>query len=143
MIHLKFAKTDVILQTINTLSTILQLEVFMLEVLPPVLRRHPDFPGIVTREAFIEDVRQGIKLAPMSIRLPPHILSIIDWENPFEDPIRRQFIPMKSSKLEDHPKVELDSLHESDDSPVEGFVHRYYDKALFLGKFYAPPKQLL
>lgn len=125
------------LQTIHTISTIMQLEVFMLEVLPPVLRRHPDFPGIVTREDFIEDVKEGIKLAPMSIRLPPHVLSIIDWENPFEDPIRRQFIPMKSSKLEDHPKVELDSLHESDDSPVEGFVHRYYDKALFLGKFFS------
>ncbi|CAD6451632.1 ef7ec3a8-a2c2-44b9-a2bd-49e0d49a3382 [Sclerotinia trifoliorum] len=124
--------------TIHTISTIVQLETFMLEVLPPVLRRHPDFPGIVTREDFIEDVKEGIKLAPMSIRLPPHILSIIDWENPFDDPIRRQFIPMKSSKVEDHPKVELDSLHESEDSPVEGFVHRYFNKALFLATSQCP-----
>ncbi|KAA8564691.1 hypothetical protein EYC84_011593 [Monilinia fructicola] len=122
----------------NTINTMMQLEVFMLEVLPPVLRRHPEFPGIVTREDFINDVKGGIKAAPMSIRMPPHILSIIDWNNPFDDPIRRQFIPMKSSKLEDHPKVELDSLHESDDSPVEGFVHRYYDKALFLATSICP-----
>lgn len=132
--HPRVNFTDKSVQSSNTVNNMMQLETFMMEVLPPVLHKHPDFPGIVTREDFIEDVKQGIKAAPMSIRLPPHILSIIDWNDPFDDPIRRQFIPMKASKLEDHPKVELDSLHESDDSPVEGFVHRYYDKALFLGR---------
>lgn len=34
----------------------------------------------------------------------------------------------------DHPKLTLDSLHEIEDSPVKGLVHRYPDKALFLRK---------
>ena len=72
--------------------------------------------------------------APMSIRITPHILSIIDWAKPLSDPIRRQFIPLKSSLLPDHPKLQLDSLNETADSPTPGLVHRYYDKALFLGK---------
>lgn len=32
----------------------------------------------------------------------------------------------------DHPKLTLDSLEEEADSPVNGLVHRYPDKALFL-----------
>ncbi len=39
---------------------------------------------------------------------------------------------MKSVMLPDHPKLTLDSLHETADSPVNGLVHRYPDKALFL-----------
>lgn len=70
----------------------------------------------------------------MSVRLTPHILSVADWRNPLEDPIRRQFIPLQSTIKEDHPALELDSLHETDDSPVPGLVHRYSDKVLFLGK---------
>lgn len=37
--------------------------------------------------------------------------------------------------LPDHPKLTLDSLHETADSPVKGLVHRYPDKALFLRKY--------
>jgi lysine 2,3-aminomutase len=69
----------------------------------------------------------------MSIRLTSHILSIIDWTKPFEDPICRQFLPMKSSILPDYPKLTLDSLGESSDMQVEGLVHRYPDRALFFG----------
>lgn len=69
----------------------------------------------------------------MSIRLTPHILSVIDWTNPLEDPLRRQFIPMKSTFVPDHPKLTLDSLHEKEDSPAPGLVHRYPEKVLFLG----------
>ena len=32
----------------------------------------------------------------------------------------------------DHPRLTLDSLHEQQDSPVPGLIHRYADKALFL-----------
>lgn len=92
------------------------------------------FEHIQTREDFIKDVSEGIEMAPMAIRLTPHILSVIDWNNALEDPIRRQFIPMKSSAMPDHPELTLDSLNEEDDSPVKGLVHRYPDKALFLGK---------
>ena len=86
-----------------------------------------------TRQDFINDVREGIKVAPMSTRLTPHILSLVNWSRPFDDPLRRQFIPMKSSLIEDHPRLTLDSLGEVRDSPVPGLVHRYPDKALFLG----------
>jgi hypothetical protein len=76
---------------------------------------------------------EGIDAAPMSIRLTPHILSQINWQDPLNDPLRRQFIPMKTSLQPDHPMLTLDSLHEKADSPVEGLVHRYTDKCLFLG----------
>lgn len=105
----------------------------MKEVLPENLLASENYKGVRTREVFIEDVIQGIKMAPMSIRLTPHILSIIDWNNPLEDPMRRQFIPMKSTFLPDHPKLTLDSLHEKEDSPAPGLVHRYPEKVLFLG----------
>ncbi len=87
--------------------------------------------GVASQE-FLDDVEVGMRIAPMNMRLSPYILSLIDWENPYSDPIRRQFIPLASTRLPDHPKLSLDSLHEQDDSPTEGLVHRYPDKALFL-----------
>ena len=82
--------------------------------------------------AFIEDVTQGFKLAPMSIRVSPYLLSLIDWADPYNDPLRRQFVPVASKLFPDHPKLTLDSLHEQEDAPVAGLTHRYPDKALFL-----------
>ncbi len=87
--------------------------------------------GIVSKD-FLDDVRKGMQLAPMNLRLSPYILSLINWDNPYTDPLRIQFIPVGKTKLPDHPKLTLDSLSEQQDSPVEGLVHRYYDKALFL-----------
>jgi lysine 2,3-aminomutase len=83
-------------------------------------------------QSFIDDVEQGFHRAPMSIRVSPYLLSLIDWANPLEDPVRRQFIPVASALLPDHPKLTLDSLHEQADAPVPGLTHRYPDKALFL-----------
>jgi lysine 2,3-aminomutase len=82
--------------------------------------------------AFIADAEEGFKRAPMSVRVSPYLLSLIDWTAPYEDPLRIQFIPVKSSLLPDHPKLGLDSLHEQADAPVPGLTHRYPDKALFL-----------
>ncbi len=82
--------------------------------------------------AFIEDVTQGFKHAPMSIRVSPYLLSLIDWADPYNDPLRRQFVPVSSKLYPDHPKLTLDSLHEQADAPVPGLTHRYPDKALFL-----------
>jgi lysine 2,3-aminomutase len=65
-----------------------------------------------------------MKVAPMAVRLTRHILSVADWSNPLQDPIRRQ----------DHPALTLDSLHETQNSAMEGLVHRYPDKVLFLGR---------
>src|SRR5690554_372568 len=83
-------------------------------------------------EKFLEDVENGMAEAPMNIRLSPYILSLIDWSDPYNDPLRIQFLPVSLTKIADHPKLTLDSLHEQDDSPVSGLVHRYHDKALFL-----------
>ncbi|MDQ2871639.1 MAG: KamA family radical SAM protein [Candidatus Eremiobacteraeota bacterium] len=82
--------------------------------------------------AFIADAEAGFKHAPMAVRVSPYAISLIDWSDPYNDPIRTQFIPVKSHMLPDHPRLTLDSLHEQDDSPVPGLVHRYVDKALFL-----------
>jgi lysine 2,3-aminomutase len=82
--------------------------------------------------SFIADVTEGFSRAPMSIRVSPYLLSLIDWANPYEDPLRRQFVPAASRLLPDHPKLTLDSLHEQADAPVPGLTHRYPDKALFL-----------
>jgi lysine 2,3-aminomutase len=68
----------------------------------------------------------------MAVRVSPYAISLIDWNDPYGDPIRTQFIPLASRLLSDHPRLTLDSLHEQDDSPVPGLVHRYVDKALFL-----------
>ncbi|MGH7714894.1 MAG: KamA family radical SAM protein, partial [Vulcanimicrobiaceae bacterium] len=82
--------------------------------------------------AFIEDARNGFAHAPMAVRVSPYMLSLIDWNDPYSDPIRRQFIPLKSGIRPDHPRLTLDSLHERADAPVPGLVHRYADKALFI-----------
>jgi lysine 2,3-aminomutase len=87
--------------------------------------------GLVT-PAFLEDADAGFKRSPMSVRVSPYLLSLIDWSDPYGDPLRIQFIPVGSRLLPDHPKLDLDSLHEQEDAPVPGLTHRYQDKALFL-----------
>ncbi|MEE2753271.1 MAG: KamA family radical SAM protein [Candidatus Latescibacterota bacterium] len=81
---------------------------------------------------FCKDLTCGLANAPMSIRLSPYLLSLIDWDNPQDDPIRKQFLPLGSTSLSDHPELHLDSLHEQADSAVPGLTHRYPDRALFL-----------
>ncbi len=81
---------------------------------------------------FVDDLEGGMKRAPMSVRVSPYIVALIDWEHPYEDPLRTQFFPLATRLLADHPKLGLDSLHEQADAPVPGLTHRYADKALFL-----------
>jgi len=87
--------------------------------------------GLASPE-FIEDATRGFSRAPMSVRVSPYVMSLIDWSDPYNDPLRIQFIPVGSRMLPDHPKLDLDSLHEQEDAPVPGLTHRYHDKALFL-----------
>jgi lysine 2,3-aminomutase len=87
--------------------------------------------GLVS-DAFVADAQRGFERAPMSVRVSPYLLSLIDWKNPYQDPLRTQFIPLGSRLLPDHPRLDLDSLHERVDMPVPGLTHRYVDKALFL-----------
>ena len=88
--------------------------------------------GGAVSEAFYLDVEEGLKRAPMSLRISPYLASLIDWSEPVTDPIRTQFLPLGSQLEPNHPELRLDSLHEQKDSPVPGLTHRYPDKALFL-----------
>jgi lysine 2,3-aminomutase len=88
--------------------------------------------GSLASPEFQEDATRGFERAPMSVRVSPYLLSLIDWDHPYNDPLRRQFIPVGSKLLPDHPQLGLDSLHERADMPVDGLTHRYVDKALFL-----------
>lgn len=86
----------------------------------------------IVEPEFLKDVQKGMIHTPMNLRLSPYILSLINWDDPYNDPLRIQFIPIASNKLPDHPKLLFDSLSEQGDSPTSGLVHRYFDKALFL-----------
>ncbi len=46
--------------------------------------------------AFMTDAEEGFKHAPMSVRVSPYMLSLIDWSDPYSDPIRTQFLPLGS-----------------------------------------------
>ena len=84
-------------------------------------------------DSFFEDVASGVAAGahgPAHLALPPRVS--IDWRDPRRDPIRTQFLPLRSQQQPDHPMLRLDSLHEQGDSPVPGLTHRYPDKALFL-----------
>ncbi len=87
--------------------------------------------GLASPE-FIADTAAGFAQSPMSVRVTPYLLSLVDWSNPYRDPVRRQFIPLASQLRPDHPELVLDSLHEQEDAPAPGLTHRYPDKALFL-----------
>ncbi|OAA68611.1 L-lysine-aminomutase [Niveomyces insectorum RCEF 264] len=116
----------------NTVQVEKKLISFLEAVLPDRVPFDEAGTEMQTRDELVADVLDGIKAATMSTRITPYMLSRIDWTNPRNDPIFRQFLPVKSRMLPDHPKLVLDSLHESADSPVSGLVHRYTDKALFL-----------
>jgi lysine 2,3-aminomutase len=92
----------------------------------------------VTTPEIVNQVLLGLKYAPMEVRLTPYILSRIDWSDPISDPIRRQFIPLGSEYVSDHPMLTLDSLAEQSDSKISGLIHRYPDKALFLAHSTCP-----
>lgn len=96
---------------------------------PARLRRTVD--GLAS-EQFLADVEDGYQRAPMAMRVSPYLISLIDWTDPYNCPLRAQFIPAGKRLLEDHPKQDLDTLHEQADSPTPGLTHRYVDKALFL-----------
>ncbi|KAG4425524.1 hypothetical protein IFR04_001443 [Cadophora malorum] len=116
----------------------MKLYAFLNEMLPERIPSTGQHEPTVLREDFIKDVMDGIAMAPMSIRLTPHIVSCIDWKDPLNDSLSRQFIPKMSTFQPDHPKLTLDSLHETEDSPCEGLVHRYTDKCLFLASSHCP-----
>ncbi|KAK4230768.1 kama family protein [Podospora fimiseda] len=122
----------------NTVQGTVKLKKFLNAVVPNEVSFDKKGTRMQSRDEYISDVLDGIAAATMSVRLTPYILSRINWNNPRHDPIARQFLTMKSAMEPDHPSLKLDSLHEEDDSPVSGLVHRYSDKALFLATSVCP-----
>ena len=80
----------------------------------------------------LQDIENGLHIAPMNIRITPYVFSLMDWDDPVGDPLRRQFLPLASQMLPDHPFYLADSLSEDEDAPVPMLTHRYPDKVLFL-----------
>ncbi len=83
-------------------------------------------------DELLEDMQAALRIAPMNIRITPYVFALIDWEHPVDDPLRKQFLPIASQMLPDHPFYLADSLSEDVDAPVPMLTHRYPDKALFL-----------
>jgi lysine 2,3-aminomutase len=81
---------------------------------------------------FLDEVTGARTDAGMALRLTPYTLSLVDWRSPEDDPIRRQFLPLRAELRPAHPLAVLDSLSEERDSPVPGLVHRYRNRALLL-----------
>ena len=80
----------------------------------------------------IADIEDGLLKTPMNVRLTPYIFSRIDWGKVENDPVRRQFLPLGSQFIPDHPHAMDDSLDEDGHKATPYLTHRYPDKALFL-----------
>ncbi|KAI4279552.1 MAG: hypothetical protein LQ337_000137 [Flavoplaca oasis] len=104
----------------------------------PLRGRQSEYPGVSTLDDFIRSFEVAAQQAPMAFRLSPHILSVINWTDPLNDPVRRQFIPLESTINITHPAAKFDPLHEVDNSPVRGVIHRYPNKALFMATSICP-----
>jgi lysine 2,3-aminomutase len=83
-------------------------------------------------DEIMADIEAGLHIATMNIRITPYVFSLFDWDNPVDDPLRKQFLPLGSEMLPDHPFYLADSLSEDEDAPVPMLTHRYPDKVLFL-----------
>jgi len=83
-------------------------------------------------EIILKDIDEGLLKTHMNMRVTPYIFSRINWVNHIEDPLRKQFIPLGSEFIKDHPKNNEDSLAEDENKVSDYLVHRYPNKALFL-----------
>lgn len=78
------------------------------------------------------DERAGCLFAAkkLALAITPYFFNLIDPNDP-NCPIRRQVIP-RSGESEVAPEELLDPVGEENTKPVEGIVHRYPDRVLFL-----------
>jgi lysine 2,3-aminomutase len=76
--------------------------------------------------------RRGLSLASekFSVAVTPHFAALIDPEDP-QCPIRLQVVPQESELVVSRGDM-TDPLDEDGSSVVEGLVHRYPDRVLFL-----------
>ena len=95
----------------NRLTTVEQLERFM---------------------TLTEEEKAGCAFAnqKLALAITPYFFNLIDPDNP-ACPIRRQMIPRAGEMVVSEGEM-LDSLGEDEHSPVQGLVHRYPDRVLFL-----------
>jgi lysine 2,3-aminomutase len=79
-----------------------------------------------------EAERRGLLLASekFSVAVTPHFATLIDPEDP-SCPIRLQVVPRDEELLVSDGDM-ADPCGEDSDSPIEGLVHRYPDRVLFL-----------
>ncbi len=82
--------------------------------------------------ALIADIETGLLKTPMNVRLTPYVFSLINWDNVAADPVRRQFLPLGSEFIPDHPHAMDDPMAEDGHKATPFLTHRYPDKALFL-----------
>lgn len=75
---------------------------------------------------------EGCKLTKnkLALAITPHFFNLIDPNDP-ADPLRRQVVP-RVNELRIAPEERLDPLNEEADKAVDGIVHRYPDRVLFL-----------
>lgn len=86
-------------------------------------------------ESYMEltaDERAGCLFASkkLALAITPYFFNLIDREDPM-DPIRLQLIP-RAGEAQTAPEELLDPVGEENTKPVEGIVHRYPDRVLFL-----------
>ncbi|MFP4069312.1 MAG: KamA family radical SAM protein [Opitutales bacterium] len=79
-----------------------------------------------------KDERAGCLFADrkLALAITPYFFNLIDRDDP-HDPIRRQVIP-RAGESATAPEELLDPVGEENTKPVEGIVHRYPDRVLFL-----------
>ena len=93
-----------------------------------------DVLGALLPASLAESIaRDQNERAGMPILLPPHLLSTMNMDDLWNDPVRRYMLPAYEDRLVDwalHPKAASDSLHEQEMWAVEGLTHRYPNKVL-------------
>jgi lysine 2,3-aminomutase len=78
------------------------------------------------------DERAGCLFAKdkLALAITPYFFNLIDRQDP-NCPVRRQVIP-RSGEMHTAPEEMLDPVGEENTKPVDGIVHRYPDRVLFL-----------
>ncbi len=78
------------------------------------------------------DERAGCLFAreKLALAITPYFFNLIDREDP-NCPVRRQVIP-RGGEMHTAPEEMLDPVGEENTKPVDGIVHRYPDRVLFL-----------
>ena len=87
-------------------------------------------------QKIVDTIDSNLKNSFMSLKVSPYILSRIDWDNFENCPVRKQFIQFE--KVDKSVETQLDSLNENNDTPIDGIVHRYPNKILFLALSQCP-----